>query len=57
MALKFFKQNFTYSFDKEFSECTGLGRPSNAYNDDDYDYAIELKPDKEYRCFVYYHQV
>ena len=49
MALKYFKENFTYSFDEEFTSSAGIGRPSNIHNDDDFDYALELKPDKEYR--------
>ena len=34
---------------KDFSFLLSIGRPSNFQNEDDYDYAIELKPDDEYR--------
>eukprot|EP00602_Paraphysomonas_sp_CaronLab_P006523 CAMPEP_0185036826 /NCGR_PEP_ID=MMETSP1103-20130426/30375_1 /TAXON_ID=36769 /ORGANISM="Paraphysomonas bandaiensis, Strain Caron Lab Isolate" /LENGTH=314 /DNA_ID=CAMNT_0027574535 /DNA_START=52 /DNA_END=993 /DNA_ORIENTATION=+ len=49
MALKFLSKGFSYSFDEEFTACAGIGRPSNAHNEDDYDYALELMPDDEYR--------
>lgn len=37
------------SFEDDFPAFAGVGRPSNVLNEDDYDYAIELKPDNEYR--------
>jgi hypothetical protein len=49
MAFKFLRRSCNYSFDEEFSDYAGVGRPSNTFNEDDYDYALELKPDEEYR--------
>jgi hypothetical protein len=37
---------------RRFSSFYAAGRPSNAHNEDDYDYAIELRPDDEYRYLL-----
>jgi hypothetical protein len=47
--LKFIEKTFSSSYEEEFSVLANVGRPSNGLNEDDYDYAILLKPDHEYR--------
>ena len=56
MVLKFLEKSFAYVFDKndfnfdyEVPAKQDQGRPSNALNEDDYDYALELQEHDEYR--------
>jgi hypothetical protein len=48
--LKFIEKSFSSHYsEQELSSFANLGRPSNGLNEDDYDYALLLAPDKEYR--------
>ena len=56
MVLKFLEKSCAYVFDKsdfnfdyEIPPAFDCGRPSNVCNEDDFDYAIELKEHEEYR--------
>lgn len=44
-----FLNRLTHSFEEDISVPTSQGRPSNMHNEDNFDYAIELSPEEEYR--------
>jgi hypothetical protein len=49
-----FLQSLTHSFEEDLPVVPPIqGRPSNMHNEDDYDYAIELKEEEEYRSPIF----
>jgi hypothetical protein len=47
-----FLQSLTHSFEEDLAAAAApppRSRPSNMHNEDDYDYAIELRSEEEYR--------
>jgi hypothetical protein len=47
-----FLQSLTHSFEEDLAAAAippPRARPSNMHNEDDYDYAIELRSEEEYR--------